>query len=185
MFELSDKQRRVYLEFVVRLMLLAAVLAIVAVLLASLVRENPELDKVQVFSLAGMAPGQVRVLDWHGTRLLLVKRRRSQVQSLRALDAQVHDEWSKLKPLPAGVSYLHRGLLPAYLLVFARGEQCEVEWRDDSRGHAGFIEPCNGLQYDSAGRVLKASDKSGVAEHLRVPAHRIVGAKLLVGDEPG
>lgn len=179
MFKLTNDQRRVYLEFTVRLMLLVAILAIVFVLLASLFRSNPALDDVKMFSLADLKYGQARLLDWHGKPLWLVKRRGDQVQALRDLDNEVADAWSKLKPLPKGVNYLHRGLLPEYLLVFAKGDQCQVEYVD-----GGFQEPCTGMQYDMAGRILKASDKTGVAEHLRVPAYRIVGAKLLVGDEP-
>lgn len=179
MFKLTNDQRRVYLEFTVRIMLLIAVLAIAFVFIASLFRSNPALDDVQVFSLADLKYGQARLLDWHDQPLWLVKRRRDQVSALRDLDKQVSDSWSQLKPLPKGVNYLHRGLLPEYLLVFAKGDQCQVEYVDD-----GFQEPCTGMQYDLAGRIITATDKTGVAEHLRVPAYRIVGAKLLVGDEP-
>ena len=179
MIKLTNDQRRVYLEFTVRVMLLIAVLAIAIVFVGSLFRNNPALDEVQVFSLADLQYGQARLLDWRGKKLWLLKRRRDQVSALRDLDKQVPDAWSQLKPLPLGVNYLHRGLLPEYLLVFARGDQCQVDYAD-----GGFQEPCTGMQYDLAGRVLSASDKTGVAEHLRVPAYRIVGAKLIVGDEP-
>lgn len=179
MFKLTNDQRRVYLEFTVRVMLLIAVLSIATVFLSSLFRSNPDLDDVKVFSLADLQYGQARLLDWHGKKLWLLKRRSDQISALRDLDNEVSDAWSKLKPLPKGVNYLHRGLLPEYLLVFARGDQCQVEYVE-----GGFQEPCTGMQYDIAGRILSASDKTGVAEHLRVPAHRIVGAKLLVGDEP-
>jgi len=183
MFKLTNDQRRIYLEFTVRIMLLIAVLSLTAVFLASLFRSNPELDDVKVFSLADLKYGQARLLDWHGKKLWLLKRRSYQVAGLRDLDNKVKDEWSKLKPLPKGMNYLHRGLLSEYVLLFAYGDQCQVEVVEGDVAVA-FYEPCTQLQYDIAGRVFKSSDASGVAEHLRVPAYRIVGAKLLVGDEP-
>lgn len=178
-----NTKRRLYLRVVVKLMAGSLLLAIVVLLLASLLAPRDKLDGVEVHSLIGLKWGEAKHLQWQGKKLWLVKRRKDQVLALRDMDKLVKDPWSKSKPLPKGVNYLHRGLLQEYLLVFAQGEACEVEFLKEE-GREGFYEPCADYRYDLAGRLLSESDASGIAEHLRIPDYRIVGAQLIIGDEP-
>lgn len=176
----NSRRYRLYLKVAVKLMLIVVLVTFLSFFVSGFLPQRAKGSDVIVETLADLKVNQPRMITWHNKKLWLLKRSHAQVLALRDYDDVVFDPWSDDKPLPMGVNHLHRGLLPQYLLIFSQGEKCEVIL-DASK--AEFYEPCDGYRYDLAGRLLKGTNINGLAEHLRVPDYRIVGAQLIIGGE--
>ncbi|MGM0564815.1 MAG: hypothetical protein ACQES2_10830 [Pseudomonadota bacterium] len=163
----TDSRRRLILRVLLKCMAAVAAVAIAATFLAYSTGSKQASSEVTRASLVGLKLNGARRLDWDGRSVWLV-RRKSLVVS--ALPPAEDGDWA---PLPAGVNRYHRGLQREYLVVLAKGAECEVVWRE-----GGFVEPCNGRRYDISGRP-----EAGEGRPLTVPPHRIVGADVIIGQE--
>jgi len=147
--------------------------------------------------LAGLAPGEMRTVEWRGKPVWILKRSEAMVSSLKQTDGQVADPNSERNPDELTPEYARnefRSIKPDILVAvgicthlgcspvtrFATGAQPSLpdDW------HGGFLCPCHGSTFDLAGRVYK---NKPAPDNLEVPRHMYLSdSKLIIGkDEKG
>lgn len=147
--------------------------------------------------IAGMAPGELKTVEWRGKPVWILKRSPEMVAALPKLDAQLADPKSQRNPDELTPEYArneHRSIKPDILVAVGicthlgcspttklqPGPQPSLP--DDWQG--GFLCPCHGSTFDMAGRVYK---NKPAPDNLQVPRHMYAGdTKLVIGkDEKG
>ena len=147
--------------------------------------------------IAGMAPGEMKTVEWRGKPVWILRRTPEMVASLKQTDDKVADADSKRKPEEFTPDYARneqRSRKPEYLVAvgicthlgcspsskFTPGAQPSLP--DDWVG--GFLCPCHGSTFDLAGRVFK---NKPAPDNLQVPRHMYLSdTKLVIGkDEKG
>lgn len=151
--------------------------------------------------ISGLAPGEMKTVEWRGKPVWILKRSPEMVASLKAkkTDAELADPDSLRKPDELTPEYARkniefRSIKEDVLVVvgicshlgcspgskFQPGPQPSLP--DDWQG--GFLCPCHGSTFDLAGRVYK---NKPAPDNLQVPRHMYVSAgKLIIGkDEKG
>ncbi|MGE5621989.1 MAG: ubiquinol-cytochrome c reductase iron-sulfur subunit [Bacillota bacterium] len=147
--------------------------------------------------IAGMAPGEMKTVEWRGKPVWILKRSPEMVESLKKTDAQVADpksERNKDDLTPEYARNQYRSIKPEILVAvgicshlgcspsskFQPGAQPSLP--DDWQG--GFLCPCHGSTFDLAGRVFK---NKPAPDNLQVPRHMYLSeTKLVIGkDEKG
>jgi ubiquinol-cytochrome c reductase iron-sulfur subunit len=118
--------------------------------------------------ISGMAPGELRRVEWRGRPVWLVRRTPEMLASLKKTESEVLDPKSERyyqTPTPEYAKNQARAIKPEYLVVvgicshlgcspssrFQPGAQPSLP--DDWGG--GFLCPCHGSTFDIAGRVFK------------------------------
>ena len=147
--------------------------------------------------IAGMAPGEMKTVEWRGKPVWILKRSPEMVASLKKTDSEVADPESKRSPDDLTPPYARneaRSIKPELLVAvgicshlgcspssrFAAGPQPNLP--DNWAG--GFLCPCHGSTFDLAGRVFK---NKPAPDNLQVPRHMYLSdTKLIIGkDEKG
>ncbi|MFS0756323.1 ubiquinol-cytochrome c reductase iron-sulfur subunit [Noviherbaspirillum sp. 1P10PC] len=147
--------------------------------------------------IAGMAPGELRTVEWRGKPVWILKRSQEMVSALPKLDDQLADPKSQRNPDELTPEYArneYRSIKPEILVAVGicthlgcspttklqPGPQPSLP--DDWQG--GFLCPCHGSTFDLAGRVYK---NKPAPDNLQVPRHMYAGdTKLVIGkDEKG
>jgi ubiquinol-cytochrome c reductase iron-sulfur subunit len=144
--------------------------------------------------IAGMAPGEMKTVEWRGKPVWILKRSPEMVESLKKTDNAVADPESKRSQDELTPEYArneHRSIKPEYLVAvgicshlgcsptskFAAGAQPNLP--DDWAG--GFLCPCHGSTFDLAGRVFK---NKPAPDNLQVPRHMFVSdTQLVIGKD--
>ncbi|HEU4775233.1 MAG TPA: ubiquinol-cytochrome c reductase iron-sulfur subunit [Telluria sp.] len=144
--------------------------------------------------IAGMAPGEMKTVEWRGKPVWILKRSPEMVESLKKTDGAVADPESKRSPDDLTPEYArneHRSIKPEFLVAvgicshlgcsptskFAAGAQPNLP--DDWAG--GFLCPCHGSTFDLAGRVFK---NKPAPDNLQVPRHMFVSdTQLIIGKD--
>jgi ubiquinol-cytochrome c reductase iron-sulfur subunit len=147
--------------------------------------------------LAGMAPGDMRTVEWRGKPVWVLRRSPDMVESLKKTENQVADpksERNKDELTPEYARNQARSIKPEYLVAVGicshlgcspssklqSGAQPNLP--DDWAG--GFLCPCHGSTFDVAGRVFK---NVPAPDNLQVPRHMYLSDnKIVIGkDEKG
>jgi len=147
--------------------------------------------------IAGLAPGELKTVEWRGKPVWILKRSPEMVASLKKTDVQVADpnsERNKNDLTPEYARNEYRSIKPEILVAvgicshlgcspsakFQTGAQPSLP--DDWAG--GFLCPCHGSTFDLAGRVFK---NKPAPDNLQVPRHMYLSeTKILIGkDEKG
>lgn len=147
--------------------------------------------------IAGMAPGELKTVEWRGKPVWILKRSPEMVSALPKLDDQLADPKSQRNPDELTPEYArneYRSIKPDILVAVGicthlgcspttklqAGPQPSLP--DDWQG--GFLCPCHGSTFDMAGRVYK---NKPAPDNLQVPRHMYAGdTKLVIGkDEKG
>jgi ubiquinol-cytochrome c reductase iron-sulfur subunit len=147
--------------------------------------------------IAGMAPGEMKTVEWRGKPVWILKRSPEMVASLKKTDGEVADPKSERDPGALTPEYArneHRSIKPEFLVAvgicshlgcsptskFAEGAQPNLP--DNWAG--GFLCPCHGSTFDLAGRVFK---NKPAPDNLEVPRHMYMSdTHLIIGkDEKG
>jgi ubiquinol-cytochrome c reductase iron-sulfur subunit len=144
--------------------------------------------------ISGMAPGELRRVEWRGNPVWIVRRTPEMLESLKVTESEVVDPKS-LKPYqlptPPYAQNQARSIKPEYLVVvgicshlgcspgdkFTPGAQPSLpaDWP------GGFLCPCHGSTFDMAGRVFKNKPANA---NLDVPPHTYLSdTRLLIGDD--
>jgi ubiquinol-cytochrome c reductase iron-sulfur subunit len=144
--------------------------------------------------IAGMAPGEMKTVEWRGKPVWVVRRTKEQVDELAKLDDQLADPNSERTPealTPEYARNTYRSIKPEYLVAvgicshlgcsptarFQPGPQPSLP--DDWQG--GFFCPCHGSTFDLAGRVYA---NKPAPDNLEVPPHMYLSdTKILIGEE--
>lgn len=144
--------------------------------------------------IAGMAPGEMKTVEWRGKPVWVVRRSKDQVDELSQLDSQLADPNSERTPdalTPEYARNTYRSIKPEYLVAvgicshlgcsptarFQPGPQPSLP--DDWQG--GFLCPCHGSTFDLAGRVYA---NKPAPDNLEVPPHMYLSdTKILIGED--
>jgi len=147
--------------------------------------------------IAGLAPGELKTVEWRGKPVWILKRSPEMVESLKKTDGQVADPKSERNPNELTPEYArneYRSRKPEILVAVGicshlgcspttklqPGAQPSLP--DDWQG--GFLCPCHGSTFDLAGRVFK---NKPAPDNLEIPPHMYLSdTKLIIGkDEKG
>lgn len=146
--------------------------------------------------IAGLAPGEMKTIEWRGVPVWILKRTPEMLASLKRVDNQLADPKSELDPdmTPVYARNEARSRKPDILVVVgicthlgcsptARLQPGPQPSLPDDWG-GGFLCPCHGSTFDLAGRVYK---NKPAPQNLQVPRYMFIGdTKLIVGkDEHG
>lgn len=147
--------------------------------------------------ISGMAPGEMRTVEWRGKPVWILKRTPEMLAALKTIEDQLADPASERNPdemTPEYARNAHRSIKPEILVAigicthlgcspvtkFQIGPQPSLP--DDWSG--GFLCPCHGSTFDLAGRVFK---NKPAPDNLPIPRHMYAGdTKIIIGkDEQG
>jgi ubiquinol-cytochrome c reductase iron-sulfur subunit len=149
--------------------------------------------------IGDLKPGEMKVGEWRGKPVWVVRRTPAQMDSLAKTEPQVADP-KDLKPysmdVPEYCKNAHRSRAEKKEFLVAIGICSHLGCSPSSKfdvgaqpslpadWQGGFLCPCHGSTFDLAGRVYK---NKPAPNNLDIPRHMFVGeGKLLVGkDEKG
>ena len=138
--------------------------------------------------LQGILPGEIKIVEWRGKPIFVLKRSQDMLNSLAQHDDLLADPTSRrsiqpdlarnalrsLQPTLAVFEAVctHLGCIPSFRPVASATDLGE-SWP------GGFYCPCHGSKFDFAGRVFK---NVPAPTNLTVPPYEIVSdSKLLIG----
>jgi ubiquinol-cytochrome c reductase iron-sulfur subunit len=147
--------------------------------------------------IAGLAPGEIKTVEWRGNPVWILKRSPEMLASLKKTNDAVADPKSERTPDDLTPDYArneHRSRKPELLIAvgicshlgcspiskLTPGAQPNLP--NDWAG--GFLCPCHGSTFDMAGRVFK---NVPAPDNLKVPRHMFLSdTTLIIGkDEKG
>ncbi|MCU0769268.1 MAG: ubiquinol-cytochrome c reductase iron-sulfur subunit [Burkholderiaceae bacterium] len=143
------------------------------------------------FDVAGLAPGEMRTVEWRGVPVWVLRRTPEMLQSIRKADAEVADPKSERTafPTPEYARNEYRSRKPEFLVTvgicthlgcnpvgpFGAGQNAQLG------ADQGFLCPCHGSTFDLAGRVFK---NKPAPDNLVVPPHKYLSdTVVLIGDD--
>ena len=137
--------------------------------------------------------GEVKVVEWRGQPVWVVRRNKEMLDSLAKAERQVADPKSERNPSDLTPEYCrnpHRSIKPEVLVTvgicshlgcspsgpFAPGINVALPGAD-----WGFVCPCHGSTFDLAGRVYKGKP---APDNLKVPPHMYLSdTRILIGED--
>lgn len=140
--------------------------------------------------IATMAPGELRVFEWRGKPVWVIRRTPEMIESLKAVVPNLTDPQSKSSEQPNYAENEHRSQKPELMVMEGvcthlgcspqlKPADAKAEMGGDWVG--GFYCPCHGSKFDYAGRVFRGAP---APTNLRVPPYTIVGdSKLIIGED--
>lgn len=144
--------------------------------------------------LTGMAPGELRRVEWRGNPVWLIRRTPAMIESLKQTENEVADPKSDQYyqiPTPAYAKNQARSIKPEYLVMvgicshlgcspsdrFQPGAQPSLP--DNWQG--GFLCPCHGSTFDMAGRVFRNKPAN---RNMDIPPHTYLSdTKVVIGTD--
>jgi ubiquinol-cytochrome c reductase iron-sulfur subunit len=143
------------------------------------------------FDVGGMAPGEMKTVEWRGLPVWVLRRTPEMLQSIKKVDGEVADPKSQRTqyPTPEYAQNEFRSRKPEYLIAvgicthlgcspagpFAPNQNSQLG------ADQGFLCPCHGSTFDLAGRVFK---NKPAPDNLPVPPHKYLSDTLvLIGDD--
>ncbi len=143
-----------------------------------------------------IAPGGVKIVEWRGKPVWIVRRTSEMLGSLQGSAAQLADPNSDRQdyPVPEYAKNEHRSIKPEFLITvgicthlgcspvpkFEGGSASGIapDWK------TGFFCPCHGSTFDIAGRVFA---NKPAPDNLEVPRHMYLSdSRVVIGrDEQG
>ncbi|HEY0846759.1 MAG TPA: ubiquinol-cytochrome c reductase iron-sulfur subunit [Noviherbaspirillum sp.] len=147
--------------------------------------------------IAGLAPGEMKTVEWRGKPVWILKRSPEMVASLKETEDDVADPKSERNPNELTPEYArnqyrsrnpevlvavgicsHLGCSPTTKLQPGAQPSLPDDWQ------GGFLCPCHGSTFDLAGRVFK---NKPAPDNLEIPPHMYLSdTKLIIGkDEKG
>jgi len=140
--------------------------------------------------ISAIAPGEMKIFEWRGKPVWVIRRTREMVDSLKALAPMLADPGSAKSEQPAYARNESRSLKPDLMVVEGvcthlgcspqmKPVDAKAEMGADWAG--GFYCPCHGSKFDLAGRVFRGAP---APTNLPVPPHTFLSdGTLLIGDD--
>jgi ubiquinol-cytochrome c reductase iron-sulfur subunit len=140
--------------------------------------------------IATMQPGELRVFEWRGKPVWVIRRTKDMVDSLKAVVPQLTDPQSKASEQPRYAENEFRSIKPEIMVMEGvcthlgcspqlKPAEAKAEMGGDWVG--GFYCPCHGSKFDYAGRVFRGAP---APTNLRVPPYTFVSdGQLLIGED--
>jgi ubiquinol-cytochrome c reductase iron-sulfur subunit len=138
--------------------------------------------------IANLQPGELRIVEWRGKPVWVMKRTKEMLESIKQADAKVTDPQSKVSSQqPDYAKNEFRSLEPDLMVLVGvcthlgcspkqKSADDKAEMGADWGG--GFYCPCHGSKFDLAGRVYKGSP---APINLEVPKYTLAGSMLTIG----
>jgi ubiquinol-cytochrome c reductase iron-sulfur subunit len=140
--------------------------------------------------IATLQPGELRVFEWRGKPVWVIRRTKEMIDSLKAVVPNLTDPESKSSEQPDYAKNEFRSAKPEFMVmegvcthlgcspqlkpVEAKGEM-GADWV------GGFYCPCHGSKFDYAGRVFRGAP---APTNLPVPPYTFVSdGQLLIGED--
>ena len=139
--------------------------------------------------LAAMAPGELKVIEWRGKPVWVIRRTKEMIESLKAAAPRLVDPESKSSKQPAYAKNENRSEKPEWMVMEGvcthlgcspqlRPAEAKAEMGADWVG--GFYCPCHGSKFDLAGRVFRGAP---APTNLVVPPYTLSETKLVIGED--
>ncbi len=140
--------------------------------------------------ISKLEPGEMKVLEWRGKPVWVVRRTKEMLDSLKKVAAQLTDPASKDSEQPEYAKNDHRARKPEFMVMEGvcthlgcspqlKGAEAKAEMGADWTG--GFYCPCHGSKFDFAGRVFKGAP---APLNLPVPPHTYLSeTTILIGED--
>ena len=187
-----DRSKRRFLTTATTLVWGAATAAAAVAFLASLTpsaRARAAGAPVE-FDLANLAPGEIKVLEWRGKPVWLMRRTDEMLSAIRRSDVLVSDPRSTVPQQPSYAKNEFRSIEPAIMVLVGVCTHlgCSPQFKPANAKaemgpawQGGFYCPCHGSKFDLAGRVLRGSP---APTNLVVPPYSFAdGGKVIIGDD--
>jgi ubiquinol-cytochrome c reductase iron-sulfur subunit len=141
--------------------------------------------------IADIPPGGVKVVEWRGKPVWVMRRTAEMLASLGPLAPVLADPDSKRQQQPAYATNVHRSIRPEILVAIGicthlgcSPSAVPKESANPSVGTdwpGGFFCPCHGSTFDLAGRVFR---NKPAPTNLEIPPHRYVSdTRVLIGED--
>ncbi|OOG27144.1 hypothetical protein B1C78_03960 [Thioalkalivibrio denitrificans] len=179
--------RRLYYRAALKLLALGLVLFVLQAMVSGFF-SHPETDTALplAISLDGFEPGEMRLVQWAGQELVVLRRSPVMDAADAAHEERLYDPSSRLSVQPREARNPGRTLAPGYFIAYARGTDlsCPLDLVTPESAAAagwggGFTDRCRGSRYDFAGRVYEGQP---ARRNLEVPAYRADGARIVLGE---
>ena len=140
--------------------------------------------------IATMQPGELRVFEWRGKPVWVIRRTQEMIDSLKVVVPNLTDPQSKSSQQPDYARNEFRSQKPELMVMEGvcthlgcspqlKPADAKAEMGGDWVG--GFYCPCHGSKFDYAGRVFRGAP---APTNLPVPPYTIVGvSKLVIGED--
>jgi len=140
--------------------------------------------------IATLQPGELRVFEWRGKPVWVIRRTKEMLDSLRAVVPNLTDPQSKASEQPEYARNEFRSAKPEIMVMEGvcthlgcspqlKPAEAKAEMGGDWVG--GFYCPCHGSKFDYAGRVFRGAP---APTNLTVPPYTFVSdAQLLIGED--
>jgi ubiquinol-cytochrome c reductase iron-sulfur subunit len=138
--------------------------------------------------IANLQPGELRIVEWRGKPVWVMKRTKEMLESIKQADSKVTDPQSKVSSQqPDYAKNEFRSATPDLMVLVGvcthlgcspkpKSAEDKAEMGADWGG--GFYCPCHGSKFDLAGRVYKGSP---APINLEVPKYTLAGSMLTIG----
>lgn len=141
--------------------------------------------------IADILPGDLKMVEWRGKPVWLMRRTPEMLAALPTLDSQLVDPASQVDQQPDYARNEHRSIKPEMLVVVGicthlgcSPSKVPASSNNPSVGanwQGGFFCPCHSSTFDLAGRVFK---NKPAPTNLEVPRHKYVSdTRLLIGED--
>jgi ubiquinol-cytochrome c reductase iron-sulfur subunit len=140
--------------------------------------------------IAPIQPGELRVFEWRGKPVWVLRRTKEMLESLKAVVPNLTDPQSRHSEQPNYAKNEYRSLKPEYMVMEGvcthlgcspqlKPADAKAEMGGDWVG--GFYCPCHGSKFDYAGRVYRGSP---APTNLVVPPYTFPSdVALVIGED--
>jgi ubiquinol-cytochrome c reductase iron-sulfur subunit len=140
--------------------------------------------------LGAIAPGELRVFEWRGKPVWVIRRTQEMLEALKGVASQLSDPQSKASQQPSYATNEYRSQRPEVMVMEGvcthlgcspqlKTAEAKGEMGGDWRG--GFYCPCHGSKFDYAGRVFRGAP---APTNLPVPPYTFLSDNtLLIGED--
>jgi ubiquinol-cytochrome c reductase iron-sulfur subunit len=139
--------------------------------------------------LAAIGPGELKVFEWRGKPVWVIRRTKAMIDSLKAVAPKLTDPDSRSSTQPAYAKNEYRSADPELMVMEGvcthlgcspqlKAADAKAEMGGDWVG--GFYCPCHGSKFDYAGRVFRGAP---APTNLVVPPYTVTDGKLVIGED--
>lgn len=140
------------------------------------------------FDVSKLESGEMKVVEWRGKPVYVVRRSAESVAELKSLDGSLKDPASSSADQPAYIDGEQRAINPEFMVLVGlcthlgcapkyRPEVGSIPTSDGSDWVGGFFCPCHGSMFDLSGRVYKGVPASA---NLVVPPYSFESDTVMV-----
>lgn len=139
------------------------------------------------FDISKLEPGEMKVVEWRGKPVYVVRRTEQQLSSLEDLNGGLKDPFSEGADQPKYIEGVDRAIRPEFMVMVGLCTHlgCAPKFRPEvgapdlgASWEGGFFCPCHGSKFDLSGRVFKGVPASA---NLVIPPYSFEADVLVIG----